>query len=707
MVDSKARGSKQQIRQLAGMRGLMADPSGNIIETPIKSNFREGLSILEYFISTHGSRKGLADTALKTADAGYLTRKLVDVSQDVIITEEDCGAPNGIEVFPIMDGEKVVTPLVARVLGRTSLNDIVDPATGEVIVRANEEIDEKACKRIAPLNLPSLWIRSGLTCQAEHGMCAKCYGRDLATGRPVQIGSAVGIIAAQSIGEPGTQLTMRTFHVGGTASTSATSTDHVTLAAGTVRFSDDVRAVVNRDGDTVVLNQGTTITVVDADGIEVDRFSPPLGATIHAKDGDHVEAKFKIAEWDGYATPILTEHGGRIEFRDFVEGVSVDNEPDAKTGVPQLRVIETKENLHPQIIVFDDADPQNPVPKGYYSIPTGAIVVVKDGQRVAAGDQLAKTARKENKTRDITGGLPRVSELFEARQPKEVAEIAKIEGVVDFGDNERGKRVVIVRDADTDTEERHHIAMGKHIIVYKGDHVRKGQPLTDGSLSPQEILDVSGRDELQRYLVNEVQSVYRLQGVEINDKHIEIIVRQMLRKVKIQNPGDTDFLWGEQVSHEEFMRKNEEAMAEGKRPAEAIPVLLGITKASLETDSFISAASFQDTTRVLTESATQGRRDYLRGFKENVILGHLIPAGTGFPMHRCLKLVPLCEPIPEDQMPLSEEEKQRRAVIAAAQESDAAENPDAPPPEVVVDDTASQVPVADAPAFDDESAPEE
>ena len=707
MVDSKARGSKQQIRQLAGMRGLMADPSGNIIETPIKSNFREGLSILEYFISTHGSRKGLADTALKTADAGYLTRKLVDVSQDVIITEEDCGAPNGIEVFPIMDGEKVVTPLVARVLGRTSLNDIVDPATGEVIVRANEEIDEKACKRIAPLNLPSLWIRSGLTCQAEHGMCAKCYGRDLATGRPVQIGSAVGIIAAQSIGEPGTQLTMRTFHVGGTASTSATSTDHVTLAAGTVRFSDDVRAVVNRDGDTVVLNQGTTITVVDADGIEVDRFSPPLGATIHAKDGDHVEAKFKIAEWDGYATPILTEHGGRVEFRDFVEGVSVDNEPDAKTGVPQLRVIETKENLHPQIIVFDDSDRQNPVPKGYYSIPTGAIVVVKDGQRVAAGDQLAKTARKENKTRDITGGLPRVSELFEARQPKEVAEIAKIEGVVDFGDNERGKRVVIVRDADTDTEERHHIAMGKHIIVYKGDHVRKGQPLTDGSLSPQEILDVSGRDELQRYLVNEVQSVYRLQGVEINDKHIEIIVRQMLRKVKIQNPGDTDFLWGEQVSHEEFMRKNEEAMAEGKRPAEAVPVLLGITKASLETDSFISAASFQDTTRVLTESATQGRRDYLRGFKENVILGHLIPAGTGFPMHRCLKLVPLCEPIPEDQMPLSEEEKQRRAVIAAAQESDASENPDAPPPEVVVDDTASQVPVADAPVFDDESAPEE
>ncbi|MBR1608036.1 MAG: DNA-directed RNA polymerase subunit beta' [Kiritimatiellae bacterium] len=683
MVDSKARGSKQQIRQLAGMRGCMADPSGNIIETPIKSNFREGLSILEYFISTHGARKGLADTALKTADAGYLTRKLVDVSQDVIITEEDCGAPNGIEVFPIMDGEKVVTSLSQRVLGRTSLNDIVDPATGDVIVRANEEIDEAACKRIDPLNLPSLWIRSGLTCQAEHGMCAKCYGRDLATGKPVQIGSAVGIIAAQSIGEPGTQLTMRTFHVGGTASTSVTSTDHVTIAGGTVRFSDDIRAV-QKGGDTIILNQGGTITIVGENGVEVDKLSPPLGATVHAKDGDVVPAKFKLAEWDGYATPILSEFAGRVKFNDFVEGISVDREVDPKTGVAQLKAIETKENLHPQVIVMaENTADGKPAALGYYSIPTGAIITVKDGQLVEAGEQLAKTTRKESKTRDITGGLPRVAELFEARQPKEVAEIAKIEGVVDFGDNERGKRVVIVRDEDTDTEERHHIAMGKHIIVYKGDRVRKGQPLTDGSLSPQEILDVSGRDELQRYLVNEVQSVYRLQGVEINDKHIEIIVRQMLRKVKVVNPGDTDFLWGEQVSHEAFMRENEQAMAEGKRPAEAVPVLLGITKASLETDSFISAASFQDTTRVLTDSATQGARDYLRGFKENVILGHLIPAGTGFPLHRCLKLVPLCDPIPEDQMPLSEEEKLRRqAMEAAADEGSAA------PEETYVDDSA-------------------
>ena len=678
MVDSKARGSKQQIRQLAGMRGCMADPSGNIIETPIKSNFREGLSILEYFISTHGSRKGLADTALKTADAGYLTRKLVDVSQDVIITEEDCGTPNGIEMTPIMDGDKVVTPISQRVLGRTSLNDIVDPATGEVLVHANEEFDEKACKRIAPLNLTSVWIRSGLTCQSEHGMCAKCYGRDLSTGKPVQIGTAVGIVAAQSIGEPGTQLTMRTFHVGGTASTTLTSTEHVARESGFVLFSDDMRQVRNAKGDTVVLNQGTTVFIVrdaalgTAESNVLEKFSPPLGAVVHAGAGDKVKAKTKLAEWDGYSTPILTEYPGRVKFNDFVEGVSVERQVDAKSGAAQLVAIETRENLHPQIIVVDAETGKG---LGYYAIPTGAVVTVKDGDAVTAGQVLARTTRKESKTRDITGGLPRVTELFEARQPKEVAEMAKIEGVVSFADNERGKRVIVVTDESTQTEERHFIPMGKHVIVYAGDRVRKGQPLTDGDLSPQEILEVSGRDELQRYLVSEVQSVYRLQGVEINDKHIEIIVRQMLRKVKVVNPGDTDFLWGEQVSHEEFMRKNEEAMAEGKRPAEATPVLLGITKAALETDSFISAASFQDTTRVLTESATQARKDNLRGFKENVIIGHLIPAGTGFPMNRCLKVVPLVDPVPEEDMPPTEAETVRRATFAQIAPNDPDESP--------------------------------
>ena len=648
MVDSEARGSKQQIRQLAGMRGCMADPNGNIIETPIKSNFREGLTIFEYFISTHGARKGLADTALKTADAGYLTRKLVDVSQDVIITEEDCGTPNGIEVFPIIDGEKVIVSAAQRALGRTSLNDIVDNVTGEVVVSANEEITESVCKRLEALKLPSIWIRSGLTCQSTHGMCAKCYGRDLSTGKMVEIGTAVGIVAAPSIGEPGTQLTMRTFHVGGTASTSITSTDHVVSKAGVVQFSEDMRTVVRENGDVIVLNQGATVAIVDEVGVEVDKFSPPIGAFIHAKNGDSVEANFRIAEWDGYATPILSLCDGIASFSDFVEGVSVDREIDPKTGASQLRVTENKENLHPQIIVFNDAGEI----LDRYSIPTNAFVIVKDKQRVKTGDQLAKTTRKENKTRDITGGLPRVSELFEARQPKDAAEIAKIEGVVDFApNNERGKQVIIVRDEATDSEEKHYIPQGRHIIVYKGDRVRKGQPLTEGSLSPKDILEVCGRDELQRYLVNEVQYVYRSQGVEINDKHIEIVIRQMLRKVKIVNPGDTRFIWGQQVSHEEFMRVNQEAISEGKRPADATAVLLGITKASLETESFISAASFQDTTRILTDSAPAARRDYLCGFKENVIIGHLIPAGTGFAQYRYLKLIPHGTPVSEEELP--------------------------------------------------------
>ena len=659
MVDSKARGSKQQIRQLAGMRGCMANPSGDIIETPIKSNFREGLSILEYFISTHGARKGLADTALKTADAGYLTRKLVDVSQDVIITEEDCNTVNGIEVGPIMEGEKVVASLRQRVLGRTSLNDIINPATGEIIVAANQEIDEAACDRLEPLDLQSIWIRSGLTCTSAHGMCAKCYGRDLATGRPVEIGSAVGIIAAQSIGEPGTQLTMRTFHIGGTASTGFATPEYVTTNAGVVKFSDDLRVVRNTNGDMVVLNKNATIYVCNANGDELEKFTPPLGSIVYADNGEAIGAKAKLSTWDAYATPILSEYAGSVQFHDFVDGVTVDNEVDAATGLNQAKIIETHENLHPQIIL---KAPSGAV-LAYYSIPTGAIVMVKDGQIVTAGEQLAKTPRKESKTRDITGGLPRISELFEARHPKDAADIAKIEGIVDFGDNERGKRVLIIRDPVTNTEERHLIPMGKHIVVYKDDKVRKGQQLTEGPIAPQEVLEVCGSQELQRYLVNEVQSVYRLQGVEINDKHIEIIVRQMLRKVKITNPGDTEFLWGEQVTHERRLEVNEQAVNEGKRPAEAVPVLLGITKASLETDSFISAASFQDTTRVLTDAATMGRRDNLRGFKENVILGHLIPGGTGFPMHRHIKLVYNGEPIPEEDLPVVEDEDKVRKVV--------------------------------------------
>ena len=666
MVDSKARGSKQQIRQLAGMRGCMANPSGEIIETPIKSNFREGLTILEYFISTHGARKGLADTALKTADAGYLTRKLVDVAQDVIISEEDCYTANGISVEPILEGDKVVVPLRQRVLGRTSLNDIVDPATGEIVVAANQEIDEEACDRIERLDLQTVWIRSGLTCTSAHGMCAKCYGRDLATGRPVEIGSAVGIVAAQSIGEPGTQLTMRTFHIGGTASTALTSTDFVTGKAGVVRFSEDLRAVANPAGDMVVLNKNTTISVCDERGEVLEKFNPPIGSIIYRKDGDSVPVGFRLSAWDAYATPVLSESAGRVEFHDFVGGVTFDTETNQETGREQVTIIETQENLHPQIILRGGDG--NPL--AYYSMPTGAIVMVKDGQAVAAGEQLAKTPRKETMTRDITGGLPRITELFEARHPKDAADIAKIEGYVEFGENEHGKRLLIIDDRNPDPKyrcvERHHIPMGKHIVVYKGDKVRKGQQLTEGPIAPQEVLEACGVTELQRYLVYEVLTVYRSQGVEINDKHIEIIVRQMLRKVRITNPGGTDFLWGEQISKERHQEVNEQALAEGRNPAAATPVLLGITKASLETDSFISAASFQDTTRVLTDAATMGRIDGLRGFKENVILGHLIPGGTGFPMHRHIKLVYNGEPIPEEESVASAEDEGRKPKSAEA-----------------------------------------
>jgi DNA-directed RNA polymerase subunit beta' len=656
MVDSKARGSKLQIRQLAGMRGLMAKPSGEIIERPITASFREGLSVLEYFISTHGARKGLADTALKTADAGYLTRKLVDVSQDVIIFTQDCNTVNGIEVEAIAEGDEELIPLRARILGRTALHDVHHPTTNDLIVRANDEVDEAACKRIEEAGVERVWIRSGLTCDAPHGMCAKCYGRDLSTGRLVDIGTATGIIAAQSIGEPGTQLTMRTFHIGGTASTIAKTPEIVARNAGRARYHD-LRVVRNKDGQMVVLNKNGAIAIVSDDDRELDRYTLQMGTVLFVDDGGPIKANQKIAAWDPHSVPILAEKEGTVTFQDFVPEVSVKSERDEQTGLGSLVVLETKEALHPQIVI---SDPSTNAVMGFYHIPAGAHVMVKEGARVNPGELLAKTPRKEAKTRDITGGLPRVAELFEARQPKDAAEIAKIEGVVDFGPNQRGKRCLLIRDEVTGAAEEHLIAMGKHIVVFKGDRVRKGQQLTEGPIVPQEILDVCGPQELQKYLVNEVQQVYRLQGVEINDKHIEIIVRQMLRKVRISNPGDTDFLWGEQVNRQKFLEVNEQVAAEGKRPAEAQPALLGITKASLETDSFISAASFQDTTRVLTDAATMGRVDDLRGFKENVILGHLIPGGTGFPIHRHVKLVPLAEPLTEEELGFGPSEQQKK-----------------------------------------------
>ena len=645
MVDSKARGSRQQIRQLAGMRGLMAKPSGDIIERPITSNFREGLSVLEYFISTHGARKGLADTALKTADAGYLTRKLVDVAQDVIIVEQDCKTVNGIEVSAARDTDEDMSVVQSRYLGRTVLHDIVDPLKGEVIVKAGTEIDEEGCERIVALNIGRIKIRSVLTCESRQGLCAKCYGRDLATGRTVEIGTAVGIIAAQSIGEPGTQLTMRTFHIGGTASAVFKHPEVQAKQGGVVGYHE-LRVVRNKEGDNVVLNKNGAISVHDTTGYEVERHTLPMGAILFVDDEQRARKGQTLAKWDPYSVPVLAEQEGVVTFHDFVKNVTVKSEVDEVTGQKGTVVLESKEDLHPQIVIRRRLEEEV---LGFYSVPAGAHVMVKRGQKVTPGDLLARIPRKESKTKDITGGLPRVAELFEARQPKDAAEIAKIEGIVDFAPNRRGRRCLIIKDEVTGGTEEHLIPMGKHIVVFKGDRVKKGQQLTEGPVVPQEILEVCGPQELQDYLVNEVQQVYRLQGVEINDKHIEIIVRQMLRKVRITNPGDTDCLWGEQIMKQRFIAMNEEAIADGKRPAEATPALLGITKASLETDSFISAASFQDTTRVLTDAATLGKRDRLRGFKENVILGHLIPGGTGFHMHRNVRLVPLVDPLSEEE----------------------------------------------------------
>ncbi len=646
MVDSKARGSRQQIRQLAGMRGLMAKPSGEIIERPILSNFREGLSVLEYFISTHGARKGLADTALKTADAGYLTRKLVDVAQDVRVVEQDCNTLNGIEVKGIGEAEDNLVSLRDRIVGRTALGDVVNPITREVLVPAGTVIDEDTADRIVNADVEKIRIRSVLTCESKRGVCARCYGRDLATGRLVEIGTAVGIIAAQSIGEPGTQLTMRTFHIGGTASSVFKQPHVIAKHDGVIQYTN-LRVVQNEQGNYVVLNKNGSVGMLDDAGREVERHTLAIGAIISVADGGRVKKGQSFIEWDPYSVPILAERPGVVHFQGFIENVTVKKEVDQSTGLMGTVVLEHKEDLHPQIVIMYPGTKDAPTA---YNIPAGAHVMVKDGKKVMPGEVLAKTPRKESKTKDITGGLPRVAELFEARRPKDAAEIAKIDGLVDFGPNQRGRRCLIIRDTVTGDEEQHLIPMGKHIVVYKGDYVQKGQQLTEGPVVPQEILEICGPQELQEYLVNQVQEVYRLQGVDINDKHIEIIVRQMLRKVRITDPGDTDFLWGEQIEKQTFQEANALAAAEGKRPAEASPALLGVTKAALETESFISAASFQDTTRVLTEAATLGRIDTLYGFKENVIMGHLIPGGTGFPMYRNIKLVPLAEPIPEEEL---------------------------------------------------------
>ena len=636
MVDSGARGNKSQIKQLGGMRGLMAKPSGEIIERPIISNFREGLSVLEYFISTHGARKGLSDTALKTADSGYMTRKLVDVAQDVIITQQDCGTVNGISVAAIYDGDEEAASLATRVYGRVSCEQIKDPISGDTLVNIDDVISENQANVMERIGVLKLKIRSVLTCESDRGCCANCYGLNLATGLPVKIGEAVGIIAAQSIGEPGTQLTMRTFHVGGVAAATFKQPIIKTKNGGRLVYKD-LRTVQSADGNWVVLNKNGSISIRDKGGLELESHNIIIGSIISVKDGEEVKKADTVVTWDPYNVPILTEKGGRVEFRDMISGITVASETDKETGKKGMVVTEHKEDLHPQVVIFDEKTKEI---RASYSIPVGAHLSVKENEIVTGGTQLAKTPRKVARTKDITGGLPRVAELFEARKPKDACVIAKIEGEVSFGGNVRGKKKVIVTDPQTGEQIDHLVPMGKHIVVTDGDVVKRGDQITEGPVSPEDLLEACGAQELQEHLVNEVQSVYRVQGVEINDKHIEVIIRQMLRKVKITDPGDAEdmdgsgWLWGDQVDRTAFKRENARILAQGGKPAEGEPVLLGITKASLETDSFISAASFQDTTRVLTEAATLGRVDYLAGFKENVIMGHLIPAGTGFHTHR-------------------------------------------------------------------------
>ena len=632
MADSGARGSKLQIRQLSGMRGLMAKPSGEIIENPITASFREGLTVLEYFISTHGARKGLADTALKTADAGYLTRRLVDVAQEMVITEINCGTLNGITVSAIVEGDELVVSLKERIMGRVALDSIVDVITDQVVVEAGEEIAEEKSVVIEQLGIEKVRIRSVLTCESERGVCQKCYGRNLATQRLVEIGEAVGTIAAQSIGEPGTQLTMRTFHIGGTASRAVEQSYYRSKNNGFVKYHQ--LRVVERNKEFIVLNRNGSISINNEYGREYERYQLPQGATIKFGDGDNVKKEVVFATWDPYTIPIITEVKGVVNSEDIIQDITVQEERNAITGIVERVVVEHKQEFHPQIIITDDKKEV----VGIYSIPVGAHILVSDKKEVKAGDLIAKIPRGLGKTRDITGGLPRVAELFEARRPKNPAVISEIDGVVEFGEDKKGLRTIVVKSSTGMTKE-YTIPHGKHPNVYKNDRVFAGQQLTDGPVVPQDILSVCGDKVLQEYLLNEVQEVYRLQGVRINDKHIELIISQMLRKVKIEDGGDTKLLVGEQVDRIKFKKINEEVLKKNGEPAKATPLLLGITKVSLTTESFISAASFQETTRVLTEAAASGKIDHLRGLKENVIVGHLIPAGTGLKCYDNVEVV--------------------------------------------------------------------
>ena len=631
MADSGARGSEAQIRQLAGMRGLMAKPSGEIIETPITANFREGLNVLQYFISTHGARKGLADTALKTADSGYLTRRLVDVAQDVIVAEVDCGTLKGIWSKAIVRNGEEVESLRDRIAGCTALDDIIDPVDGNVIVKADVEINEELAEEVQLSGLLQVKIRSPLTCEARRGICVRCYGRNLAMGRTVEIGEAVGVIAAQSIGEPGTQLTMRTFHVGGTARLEQ-ETEHTSVMDGTVKYIG-LNVIKNRDNESVNINrQSSDIVLIDDRDREVARYSIVYGAHIKVKDGQKVKEDDVLVTWDPFTHAILTEKSGTIRYKDLIDGKTVEKDIDKISGQKRLVVKDFDGKIQPRLEIMKGGKSEKT-----YQMPIQANLMVEDGQDVKVGDVIAKIPRETTKNKDIVGGLPRIVELFEARRPKETAVMSEVNGTVKFGPNKKGKRNVIVVGEDQ-SENEYLIPRGIHINVQEGDYVKAGEPLMDGPLNPHDILKVLGMDALQEYIVNEIQEVYRLQGVTINDKHIEVIVRQMLRWVKVKDVGDTDFLLEEQVDRFRFEDENRRVSKEKGATANAEPLLLGITKASLSTDSFISAASFQETTRVLTEAAISGRIDYLRGLKENVIMGRLIPAGTGMKYYRNVRV---------------------------------------------------------------------
>ena len=639
MADSGARGSKDQMRQLAGMRGLMAKPSGEIIETPIIANFREGLSVLQYFISTHGARKGLADTALKTANSGHLTRRLADVAQDCVVIEKDCGTMMGVEVEPLMEGGEIIQRLSERVLGRTAVEDMMDPFTEEIICEAGQEIDENVVQKIEEAGLSNAKIRSVLTCRSKNGVCSKCYGRDLAHGRAVEVGQAVGILAAQSIGEPGTQLTMRTFHIGGTASRRVEQADIRARVDGTIKFSE-LNVAKNSEDEYVVMNRrGGKFSIVSDSGRELESFPVIYGAHLNVKDASKVKAGDLLATWDPFTTPIIAEVDGTVKFGDIVIGRTMQEKVDPVTGKSSQTVIESKSaDERPRISIKDKDGKTAKLPESSgvarYVLPINAILLVEEGNAVKAGDVVAKLPRATTKTKDITGGLPRVAELFEVRKPKEIAVLSEIDGYVSISKGtKKGKQKVTVTPVDVGEKKDYLIPRGKHINVYEGDYIRAGEALIGGSAIPQDILSIKGEVSLARYLVDEVQEVYRLQGVRINDKHIEVIVRQMMRRVKVVSVGDTDFITEEQVDKMNFEEANRAVIEKGGKPAVAEPLILGITKASLSTDSFISAASFQETTKVLTDASIAGSVDHLKGLKENVIMGRLIPAGTGMRLY--------------------------------------------------------------------------